>query len=79
MFCKWKQQLMVPTHLYYMQFVHEISFEKNTKKSPIWYICNNFKFLWQISMKLCKKIDNHVINPTAKKIFMKIEATQENW
>ena len=30
------------------------------------YICNNFKFLKQILMKLCKKFDNHVTNPTTK-------------
>ena len=38
----------------------------NIQKCPIWYICNNFKFLQQISMKFCKKFDNHVINPTPK-------------
>ena len=29
-------------------------------------------------MKLCKKFDNHVMNPTTKIFFMKIKATQEN-
>ena len=52
---------------------------KHPKKYPIWYICNKFKFLSQILMKFCKKFDNYVTNPTTKKIFMKIKATQENW
>ena len=29
-------------------------------------------------MKFCKKIENYVTNPTTKKIFMEIKATQEN-
>ena len=39
---------------------------------------NNFKFLEQISVEFCKKIDNYVTNPTSKFFFIKIKATQEN-
>ena len=45
----------------------------NIQKLPISYIyiyiyiyIYNFKFLKQILMKLCKKFDNHVTNPTTK-------------